>query len=325
MPLRFVFRTSIFLLSLLLPGCVAPSQPAGGAAARELLTPWSMVTGGPLLQTSATGGLQQGMAGFVQLRHPTAVSVLNNDVYLADASLRRIYRYSRTRQTFEPFTDLVADAAMRIYASPDLTVYVTDAARSRVLQYSRDGQLLRTYSSEMNLGRPVAVTQDASGGLLVADGLYGQVVSFNRLGLPLFVADRRGIEDRVQGISDMARGPEGLYLLDRLGAQVVLLGLNGEYRMSFGKGELSQPGAIAADRSGRVYVSDNFDNSISIYSRGKRLAKYGSSGSMPGAFNQITALWADEGKLYVADSLNARIQILLVSPASAGGKDGRHE
>ena len=312
------FRALVILASLGMIGCALPVKPEGVAAGRELLTPWVMITGGPVL--SPLGAKPGVNAGHVQLRHPTAVSALGNDVYLVDAGLRRIYRYNRAQLSLEPFTTLAADASMRLYAGPDLSVYVADPVHSRVLQFSWNGQLLQTFSNEASLSRPIAVTMDDAGGrVLVADGLYDQVVAFNRMGLPLHVINQRNAESPVQSIADMSRGQEGLYLIDRLARQVVVLDLNGAYRRAFGKGELVQPGAIAVDKSNRVYVSDNFDNTIKVFAGGKLVKKFGGSGSIPGLFNQITALSENQGMLYVADSLNARIQILLVSPGTLDG------
>jgi hypothetical protein len=36
----------------------------------------------------------------------------------------------------------------------------------------------------------------------------------------------------------------------------------------------------------------------------------GGHGAAPGRFSRIMSLWIDEGNLYVADSLNRRIQVL---------------
>jgi hypothetical protein len=57
--------------------------------------------------------------------------------------------------------------------------------------------------------------------------------------------------------------------------------------------------------------------------RGPRLlADYGGTGNGPNRFGRIESLAIDANLLYVADSANARVQVLMVAPVSleeAGG------
>lgn len=312
----------IVAASLWLAGCATSGQPANAPVERKLLEPWISLTGGMPALPSRPG--MGGFFGHTQLMQPTAVSVQHGEVYLIDAGLRRIFRYDRGQQTLVPFTNLSADAAMNVYAAPDMTVYVTDPARSRVLQLTRDGYLLQTFSSNIHLARPVAVTVDERDGrVLVADGMHDHIVVFNRLGTLLSVIVPRGGQDLARSIAAMASGPDGLYLTDRFSRQVVVLGRDGAYIHAFGKGTLVDPGAIAVDRGNRVFVSDRFDNTIKVYHDGMLLESFGGSGSAPGYFNQVTGLCESQGLLYVADSLNARIQIMLVEPVQKHGNQAR--
>lgn len=303
--------------SLMLAGCAAPGAPTGGDAERRLLSPWLTVSAGaPAMQPFGVRRAGE----YVQLMRPTAVSAVHGDVYLVDAGLRRIFRYDRAQQSLTAFSDLPADDAMGLYAAPDMTVFVTDPNRRRVLQFSREGRLLRTFSDSLNLSRPLAVAlDDRNGRVLVADGLHDHIVAFDRLGQPLSAIDSGLGEKRPLGIAAMADGPDGLYLVDRLARQVVVLDRNGAYRHAFGKGTLAEPGAIAVDRANRVFVSDTFDNSIKVYAEGSLVGTFGGSGGAPGQFNHVAALAESQGLLYVADSLNARIQIMLVAPAPKPG------
>ncbi|MHB1291045.1 MAG: NHL repeat-containing protein [Sulfuricella sp.] len=307
------------IAALMLTGCASTGVVSAGTQAhRELLQPWIDLTGA---NSGALGGLpsaaQRGGAGYVTLRHPTAVSARGNDVYLVDAGLRRIFRYGRAEQTLAPFTSLAADAGMSIYAAPDLSVYITDPARGQVLHFAWDGAPLPPLSSPGNLGRPIAVTWDeGSGQLLVADGLYDQIVAFNNLGRPLSVIKPQ----RVRAIAAMAQGPDGIYVVDRLARQVVVLGPDGAYRYAFGAGTLADPKAIAVDRGNLVFVGDNFDQTVKVYRGGQLVATAGGAGAAPGRFNGIAGLAVDGGLLYAADSLNARVQIMLITPQALDTK-----
>jgi DNA-binding beta-propeller fold protein YncE len=310
-------RRMALAASLMLAGCAAPGSSTGDAVERKLLSPWLTVTGSaPAMQPFGV----RSASGYIQLMRPTAIGAVHGDVYLVDAGLRRIFRYDRAQQSLTAFSDLPADDAMGLYAAPDMTVYVTDPNRRRVLQFTREGRLLRTFSDSLNLSRPLAVAlDDKNGRVLVADGLHDHIVAFDRLGQPLSAIDSRGGEKPHLSIAGMAAGPDGLYLVDRLARQVVVLDVNGAYRRAFGKGTLAEPGAIAVDRANRVFVGDNFDNTIKVYVEGGLVGTFGGSGGGPGQFNHIAGLVESQGLLYVADSLNARIQIMLVAPAPKPG------
>ena len=118
------------------------------------------------------------------------------------------------------------------------------------------------------------------------------------------------------GIGFLERGPLGLYVVDRLARQVIVFGYDGSVRQSFGEGVLVRPRAIAVDSAGRVFVGDDADQSIRVFLDGEHIANAGGQGSAPGRFGRIDALAVDGNLLAVADSLNARVQLLLVSPES---------
>jgi len=258
-------------------------------------------------------------AGYIALRRPAAMSARGNDIYLLDAGLRRIFRYDSFQQTLTPFaTALSVEAGMSIYAAPDMSVYVTDPAHEQVLHFNWDGTPLPTLVSRGNLAHPVSVVVDEHNGeVLVADGLFDRIIVFDSLGMTLSAFKPQ----RVLAIACMATGPDGIYVVDRLAKRVVVLGWDGTFRYAFGADALSQPGAIAVSRDNLVFISDNFDNTIRVYreqgTKGKNFLladKIGGVGVAPGSFNGIGGMAAADDLLYVADSLNARVQIMLINP-----------
>ena len=75
-----------------------------------------------------------------------------------------------------------------------------------------------------------------------------------------------------------------------------------------------QPRAIAVDGANRVFIAEGTDDRIKVFAAGKLIDSFGGSGASHSRYSGITALALDENLLYVADSLNARVQILLVGP-----------
>lgn len=290
--------------ALMLSGC---ATPATATALGELLRPLTELAGA---RPGALSGSAAERDGYIRLRYPTAVSARGNDVYLVDAGLRRIFRYDSAQQTLARFTTLTPDAGTSVYAAPDLSVYVIDPARGQVLHFTRGGIPLPSLSSTGNLARPVSVAADEGGGrVLVACGLYDQIVVFNSLGRPLSVIKPQ----QVRAVAAIALGPDGIYVVDRLARQVVVLERDGAFRHAFGAGELIEPGAIAVSRDNLVFVGDNFDHTVKVYRDGLLVSKAGGAGAAPDSFSGIAGLAVDGSLLYVTDSQNARVQIMLIN------------
>lgn len=297
---------------------------------RTVLEPWTEITGAQtgMLPFGQPAPVNPGGAGYITLLRPAAMSAQGSDLYLLDAGLRRIFRYDRDQLTLTPFaTTLSAQAGTSIYAAPDTSVYITDPAREQVLHFTREGVTLPPLISPGNLARPVSVTVDESNGqILVADGLYDQIVVFNNLGTALNVIKPQ----HVLTIAAMAAGPDGIYVVDRLAKQMVVLGWDGRFRYAFGADVLSEPGSIAVSRDNLVFVSDNFEHVIKVYrvrGAGNRrqgakggsvllVAKIGGVGVAPGNFNGIAGLSVADDFLFVADSLNGRVQIMMINPGA---------
>lgn len=304
----------LFLVAPLLSVHAAAQPPNDSANKQPLLTPWATLAGARI---SAPPNPLSAMphkpdfAGYLPWLLPTAVTARGNHVYVVDGGRRQIFLYDFAQQTMRPFAQYSAGAVSGIAVAPDMSLYVADINARQVLHFSVAGRLLRTFGNNLEVARPVAVLLDEpSGRILVADSLYNHVVVFNSLGRVLSVLQSRA----GRSIEAMARGPDGLYLVDRLSRQVVVIGTDASDRYTVGNGTLKNPGAIAVDRFNRVFVSDSFDNTIKLYELGQLAASFGGSGATPASFNRITSLWLEQNLLYVADSLNARIQIFRVAP-----------
>jgi DNA-binding beta-propeller fold protein YncE len=278
---------------------------------RPFITPGQTLTGARI-NTAQAGlfGAPARPGGYQAFLAPTAVAARNNIVFVVDSGLRQILRYDPTQLAMTRFTEF-AGTVSGMAIGPDMSLYVIDAGSRRILHFSWDGKALPAFGHDNAISRPVAIAlNESTGQLFVADSLYNHVVAFNSLGralVPLKSLEARSIEA-------MALGPDGLYLVDRLSRQVVVMGTDGVDRYTLGGGTLKDPQAIAVDGFNRVFVSDAFDNTIKVYESGQLAATIGGSGNVPGAFNRITFLSLDRNLLYVADSSNARIQTFHVAP-----------
>jgi len=309
------------LLALVVAGCavIDARVPAPAARAAEFALPWQTLGGGwapvPVRDAAAPAPPQRR----IQLSFPVGVAVRGNDVVIADSGLSEVLRYDRARDTMLPAFGIDAPQAgnaLALCVAADLSVFVADPADGVVRQRARDGRLVQVFRDEANLTHPIGVAFDeARGELLVADGRRAHIVVFARGGEPRGVRHVRG-PFRFQSVGAIALGPDGLYVLDRAAQQVAVLGADGAVRAAFSDDSLAAPGVLAVDAARRVFVTDEADQTISVYAEGEPIARVGGRGSGPGRFGTITALAIDGNLLYVADSTRSRVHILLLAPES---------
>ena len=304
----------LFIAGVLMSGCRAPQRPDVDGGKPPLFTHWSTLTGARVSARPdplSTVARRLDFSGNLQWISPAAVAARGNYIYVADSGRRQIFRYDSAQQIMTPFADYADGGMGNIAVASDLSLYVADINTQKVWHFSVNGSPPRTFANALEIARPVAVLVDPSNGeVLVADSLLNHVVVFNSLGRVLSVLR----SDEGRSIEAMASGPDGLYLVDRVGRKIVVIGRDGRDRYTLGAGTLKLPGAIAVDRFNRVFVSDSFDNTIKVYENGKLLVSFSGGGAVPASFNRITSLWLEQNMLYVADSLHARVQEFRIAP-----------
>jgi len=320
--MRPLTRRSFALGLAALAGCAVeegevhrrPPEPGNA-----VLRPWLTLAGGWRIDSASALQPQRPAGGRLNFVQPVGVAARNDVLLVADAGARVIWRYDRARDGIAPFTSFtgsVPEAGASLQLGNDFSAWVALPAEHFVVQYDLRGQPVRRWASTPDAPRPVAVVvpEDRSE-VLVGDAATARVIVFDPLGRPREVlgGTRPGV---LQSVAAMALGPKGLYVLDRVAQQVVVLDRRGLPLEVIGEHQLVQPRALAVDASGRVFVSDDMEQRIKVFRDGRLLASFGGQGNAPGRFGRIEALALDGNLLYVADSLNARVEVLLVSPPS---------
>lgn len=292
---------------------VSAAEPRQLTATNAWLYPLETITGG-VMGNDFVGNANQ------RLQRPVAVAVRDHNLYIVDAGREVLYLYddfSKRMSILKDLRGVVTGDVPDIYVAADRSYYLADADGRRVLHFDRNGRLLQTFKDALNLARPVAVAVDeANGDVYVADGLFDHILVFNSAGDPWRMLGDRGQEDgEFLNITAMTRGPDGVYVTARLGKRGQVLDQDtGKFRYAFDDDTLVFPNGIAVDKmSDRAYVSDFFDNSIKIFEHGHLLATVGGTGASPGRFKGIADVTLESGFLYVADSLNGRIQVFKIT------------
>lgn len=293
----------------------AEVQPAAGQEAPQQIVSapmplWREIDGGILSDSMLTG------PDVVRFMRPVAVAARGHLVYIVDAGQSRLFSYDTTLDRLSVVMELkgvVRGEVSDIFVARDLSFYLADTEGGRVLHFDRDGNLIKVLQDPINIGRPVTVVvNDQTGYIFVADGFNDDVLVYNPAGLLTGSIGIRGnAAGQFRGITALAQGPEGYYVATRYGAaRVQVMGFDGGYLSSFQKDTVTFPTAIAVGPDNRAYVSDYLSDDIKVFAGGKLVQTLGGHGSAPGRFRRITDLWLDENFLYVADSLNGRIQML---------------
>lgn len=154
--------------------------------------------------------------------------------------------------------------------------------------------------------------------LYVATGVRGSVI---RVDLRSGRFERMASEGRhapANAIGVAVDDQENLYVADLGGNRVLVFDRDDHFLREFGQDKLSQPRAIALDRKAQtLFVVSGVSGSslahrVDVFSlKGEHLRTFGKRGAGPGEFNFPTGVTvAPDGRLFVADMLNFRVQIL---------------
>lgn len=167
--------------------------------------------------------------------------------------------------------------------------------------------------SPMLLERPQAGTVDESGRVLVTDMGNASVFVFDETGGKLSVWRKAtGTNDFIAPVG-IAVGPEGqVFVADAELALIARLDRDGNALVPFGKGQLRRPTGLAYEpKTKRLFVTDTQAHEIKVFDLdGNLLSTIGEQGEGPGQFNYPTHIAVLHEKLYVSDTLNARVQVM---------------
>lgn len=163
------------------------------------------------------------------------------------------------------------------------------------------------------LQRPQSGTVDENGRILVTDVSRGAVYVFDQPNGVLDVWEYSDGYRRFSAPTGIALGPAGrVFVADSDRKEVIVLDQKGKGQSVIGKGVLERPTGLAWDANeALLYVADTQAHQIKIFdATGRQVSSIGQRGEEPGEFNYPTYLSLNNGKLIVADTMNARIQVI---------------
>ena len=307
----------------------ADDTSLGGAAKHPedtgILVHDSNLTGGKRAELGVVGTFRRLLVGpedEIRFSRPVSVGGTEDSLYVVDADDRIVFKIDLFTKNITPIGDIgpqFVGEPGNIFVSKDGSFYVVDSVGKQVLRFSEDGTAIQRYQDLANLSRPMDVFVDeVTGNVYVADASYSHIVVFNAGGVALGIVGQRGSgPGRFRAITAITPGPEGIYIADRLEIPVQVISRQGQFLYSMGEGHQVYPTSIAVAPDKTVFVGDKSDDTVRIYNNGRLLSVTGGRGSAPGRFREIQSLWVNKGFLYVADSLNKRVQVMKIQQSGS--------
>lgn len=170
------------------------------------------------------------------------------------------------------------------------------------------------------LQRPQSGTVDENGRILVTDVSKGAVYVFDQPNGVLDVWEYSNGYRRFSAPTGIALGPAGsVFVADSDNQEVVVLDSKGNGQRVIGTGLLERPTGLAWDAGeALLYVSDTQAHQVKVFDiTGRQVRTIGQRGEEPGEFNYPTYLALNKGKLFVADTMNARVQAITLDGSAA--------
>ena len=302
---------------------VEPS-PTASATAAPTVVPTETAVPSPVEVVSIIAGDP------MPVGRPIGLALDNpGNLYVVDVNDSRVLKFDPsgsflsswgTRGTGEGEFNITTHGGGRIAVDDQGNVFVVDSS-SRVQKFDSQGEFLSSWGSpgkgDGQFGSRVSLAVDGRGNVYVGDIDNHRVQIFDNTGE--FLQTWGGLGS---GGAELF-GPVGI-TVDRDGVVYVVEFLNGRVQQfdengtSLSRffiqpvdGKLLTPGDLAIDSQGNIYVTDwSYHRVVMLSNSGEVLGAWGEPGTGEGQFQEPwTIAVAPTGEIYVADSLNGRIQV----------------
>ena len=259
-----------------------------------------------------------------KFNEPTGVAVDATNIFVADSVNQRMQRFSAAgvwqmhfghRGWGSDLSGLNWPRDIAIEQSDPGKVWVTDTKNGRMLEFTRDGaptgRTFGTQGTDPGQFRRVSAVASTATGVVVADTLNNRIQLWNTVGTPTLVWSAGGFTTP----KDVAVSGGTVYVADTSHQRIVKLSLaTGAQTGTIGVGKLHSTEGVAVDGDGDVWVADTGANRLVEFSAaGALLRTFGSFGTGHGQFDAPGHLEIFNGKLYVMDMFNDRLEVFGLS------------
>ena len=203
-------------------------------------------------------------------------------------------------------------------------IYVVDSQETNITVFNDQGMEVYRFGDDGSLGRPIAVSLDRDGNILVLskNGPSSAIIKCNFRGDPLAEVDLKNFPPDFLGFSPsrMVYRQGLLYLLDPTGLRVAVTDANGLFQNGYDLGAFAgikenerdsiDIDGFSVDPEGNILFTIPVKFAAFVLSPDGKIIKFGSPGGAPGRFNNVAGIVADDrGYYYVADKLKSAVLI----------------
>lgn len=229
-------------------------------------------------------------AGPGRFNEPYSAAVdADGNVYVTDVRNKRVQKFTSEGEFILEFGGRRFAKPVGIAVGPDGFVYVTDYDRDTIEKFDSRGRFISSWGSngsgDGEFDSPSDIAIDEDGFLFVADTYNHRIQKFDGSGKHLKTWGEEG------KVEDLQSYLSSLFSTEK-------------------PGEFHYPAKIAA-RSGKVFVSDSYNNRVQVFTAGgEYLWQWGGRGIFRGSFRVASGIATDpEGRVFVADYYNNRVQV----------------
>jgi sugar lactone lactonase YvrE len=211
-----------------------------------------------------------------QLVYPVQVHLNSQgEIFALDRRQRRIVRISAAG-AFRGYIDLqgssssVAAAPKNFHIDKNDNIYILDVFARRVVMMNPQGKYLKHFSFPREYGFITGLTVDERGRLLLVDSVQARVFS-KTAQATAFSPITESLKAYMRFPTSIETDKRGrIYLVDRNGGKVVILGQDGDYlgrlsAMGWKEGLLNYPSQICLNDRGNIFVADTSNHRVQVF------------------------------------------------------------
>lgn len=255
------------------------------------------------------------------LDYPVGILVEDQQVLVSDWGNNRLLSLTEEGKIYKALSGLHSPAGLGKDESRGRIYVVEQKANQVRIIHQDDFSTVGFLKPKTPLDEPRGVWVDEEGKIYIADSGKSRIVVFSPEGEELFTFGKEGIgDDEFYYPRGVAVDSDGhIWVVDTHHHCIKVFDGKGQFLFRFGQGgegeeDFNQPRYLFIQED-LVFISDYRNHRIKVYSREGELQEIiGKEGTAPGEFSFPEGLWiTDEGKLWVADAGNNRLQVIDVN------------
>ena len=259
-------------------------------------------------------------SGRGQFKEPRALAVnAQGEVYVVDKGNNRIQKLNRDGAVVAMWGSEGNGPGQfkdphGIAIGPDGSVYVADTWNHRIQKFDAAGTFAKEWNAtDQSFWGPRAVAVAANGNVYVSDTGNKRIVYFSGDGVQIdtWGGDGSGPGQLIEPVGIAVDSAGAIVVADTGNRRLQFFLEDGtfdhEWAVSGWEEFYTEP-YVAIDGDS-VYVTDSHDHRFARYADGKLTGVWGKTGSANGEFNRPIGIAVGDGRVYISDTFNNRIQV----------------